>query len=93
MIVSEDTYVTISFVLEPEPGQENNATSHSAKFEQSSGKYSVQLPAAKYRTMVVIALPSKKSSKLNSPSKPVKSEKIHELTSDQELDIEISSKK
>ena len=39
--------------------------------------------------MFVIALPAKKEGKLNAPSPPVKSEKVYELTKDQELDIEV----
>ena len=65
--------------------------SHSAKFDQKSGTYTVELPAGSYRTMLVIALPAKKDGggKLNAPSRPVKSEKVYELTKDQELNIEV----
>jgi len=90
MVVSEDTYVTISFVLEAP--QEGAANSHSATFDQKTGTYSVELPAGKYRTMVVIALPSKKDGELNAPNKPVKSEQVHDLSKDQELDIEAPGK-
>ncbi|MSR53271.1 MAG: hypothetical protein EXS09_08260 [Gemmataceae bacterium] len=87
MVVSEDTYVTLSFVAEVTTG--SAATSHSAKFDQKTGTYTADLPAGKYRTMVAIALPSKKPGVLNAPTKPSKSETIHELTKDQELDIQV----
>ena len=89
MVVSEDTYVTLSFIPETVAPNSETAKSHSAKFDQKTGTYSVELPPGKYRTMFVIALPAKKEGKLNAPSPPVKSEKVYELTKDQELDIEI----
>jgi hypothetical protein len=89
MAVSEDTYVTLSFVAESKKADQSDAKSYSAKFDQKTGTYTVELPAGSYKTMVAVALPAKKDGKLNAPSKPVKSDKVHELTKDQELDIEV----
>lgn len=90
MVVSEDTYVTLSFV--PEGGDPSKTSSHSAKFDQKTGTYTVELPPGKYRTMFIVALPGSKGGKLNAPSPPVKSDKVYELTKNQELDIEVPAK-
>lgn len=95
MVVSEDTYVTLSFIPEQKATDgDEKQTSYSAKFEHKSGTYSVQMPAGKYRTMVVVVLPGRPNpkGKLNAPRPPVKSDKVHELTKDQQLDIEIPGK-
>lgn len=89
MAVSEDTYVTLSFVAESKKADQSDAKSYSANFDQKTGTYTVELPAGNYKTMVVIALPPKKDGQLNAPSRPAKSDKVHELTKDQELDIEV----
>ena len=91
MVVSEDTYVTLSFV--PEGKSEGQETSYSAKFDQKTGTYSVELPPGNYRTMLIVALPgSKKDGKLNAPTPPVKSDKVYQMTKDQQLDIEVPGK-
>ena len=92
MIVSEETYVTLSFIGESTKENNLDAKTYSAKFDQKSGTYSVELPAGNYRVMQIVALPATKEGKLNAPSKSVKSEKIYELTTDQELDLEASAK-
>jgi hypothetical protein len=92
MVVSEDTYVTLSFVLETSGGNPNEARSHSAKFDQKTGTYRVELPPGNYRTMLAIALPGSKNGKLNMPGPPLKSEKVYELNKAQELDIEVPGK-
>lgn len=89
MVVSEDTYVTLSFVPEGKEAAEGKASSHSAKFDPKTGTYTVALPPGKYRTMLVVALPPKKDGKLNAPRPPVKSDKVYDLTKDQPLDIEV----
>jgi hypothetical protein len=89
MVVSEDTYVTVSFLPEVKEPDSLDAKSYSAKFDQKTGTYTVELPPGKYRTMVLVALPSKDESKVNMPTPPVKSQKVHELTRSQELDIEV----
>src|SRR6266542_6841217 len=68
MVVSESTYVTISFVPESKQGDGSDAKSYSAKFDQKTGTYQVELPAGNYRVMQVIALPATKGT-LNAPSK------------------------
>jgi hypothetical protein len=96
MVVSEDTYVTLSFV--PDGAGPRAASSHSARFDPKSGAYSVELPAGRYRTMLVVALPPKKEAKgkesraVNAPSRPVTSDKVYDLTADQVLDIEVPGK-
>lgn len=90
MAVSEDTYVTISFVPETPPA--DGAKSYTAKFDQKTGNYTVELPRGKYRTMVVIALPSKKQGKLNMPTPPVKSDQVYDLSKNQDLDLEVPGK-
>jgi hypothetical protein len=89
MVVSEDTYVTLQFV--PEKGGDN-AAAKNAKFDQKTGTYTVELPPGKYRTMIVVALPSKQPGKLSAPVPPVKSDKVYDLTKDQELDIDVPGK-
>ena len=90
MVVSEDTYVTLSFVAVV--ANQSEARSHSAKFDQKTGTYTVELPAGKYQTMFVMALPPKKAGEMSVPSTPFKPEAIHELTKDQQLDIEVPAK-
>ena len=89
MVVSEDTYVTLSFVAET--ATQGAATSKSAKFEQKTGTYTIELPPGKYKTMLVIALPSKKNgvSGPGAPSKPFQPDTVHDLTKDQELNIDV----
>jgi hypothetical protein len=89
MVVSEDTYVTLSFIPENKSA-ETGATSYSAKFDQKSGSYTVELPSGKYRTLLVIALPGQNKSKGKVNVGPsVKSEQVHELTKSKQLDIEV----
>jgi len=93
MIVSQDTYVTLSFI--PESGQGEKAdqkvSSYSAKFDQKTGTYSVKLPPGKYRTKLVIALPPKTPGKLNMLP-PIDSAVTHDLTKNQTLDVEVPAK-
>ncbi|HEX3149882.1 MAG TPA: hypothetical protein VHR66_17530 [Gemmataceae bacterium] len=89
MIVGEDTYVTISFVLETSGANPNDAKSFSAKFDQKTGTYSVEVAPGNYRTTVVIAKPGSKDGKLSKPMGPYKSDKVYELTKGQDLDIEV----
>ena len=102
MVVSDETYVTISFVPEGAGEVSGTATASSAKFDQKTGTYTASLKPGKYRTMVVVALPAKTEAKkasgllkvsgppkVNAPGKPARSEKVYELTKDQELDIEV----
>src|SRR3954469_5240631 len=63
MVVSADTYVTLSFVLETGGGNPSEAKAHSAKFDQKTGSYTVDLPPGNYRTMLAIALPGSKNGK------------------------------
>jgi len=91
MVVSEDTYVTISFVPEAGSTDEAKARAYSAKFDQKTGSYTVELPAGKYRSLLVIALPTKVSGKLNMPAPPLKSD-VYDLTKDQTIDIEVPGK-
>lgn len=92
MIVSERTYVTLSFI--PEGKDEEDRTSYNATFDQKSGTYTVDLPPGSYRTKLIIAPPpsgsgGKPSGKPSAPQKPVNSTKSYDLTSSQELDIEV----
>jgi len=92
MVVSEDTYVTVSFVPEGRPAAgtaDPERSSYSAKFEPKSGSYTVQLPPGQYRTMLIVAPPKGKAppGKVSAPA-PVRSPKSYDLTRDQELDIE-----
>jgi hypothetical protein len=106
MVVSVDTYVTLSFVPEGAAAAEGTASAHSAKFDQKTGTYTVSLKPGKYRTMLVVALPpaegkaegkraggppgAKAALKVNAPGRPVKSDKVYDLTKDQDLDIEVT---
>jgi hypothetical protein len=92
MVVSADTYVTLSFVSESKQADGSDAKSYSAKFDQKTGTYTAEMPPGKYRTMLIVALPPKKEGQLNAPTPPVKSEKVYELTKNQELDIEVPGK-
>lgn len=88
MVVSEDTYVTLSFMREGLTAAEEGGST-SAKFDQKTGTYTIDLKPGKYRTMLVVALPAKKEGQLNAPQPPIRSDKVHDLTKDQELDIEV----
>jgi hypothetical protein len=90
MVVSKDTYVTLSFIPEKPPA--DGEKSYSAKFDQETGSYTVELPPGKYRTMLVIALPNKTPGKLNAPTPPIKSDKAYDLGKSQELNIEVPGK-
>jgi hypothetical protein len=95
LIVSEDTLVTLQFIPDLKGADAfNEAKTFSAKFDQKTGTYSVEMPPGKYKTKFVMANPSKatKDGKLNAPSPPVQSDKVYELTKDQELDIEVPGK-
>lgn len=94
LIVVKEAYVTLSFVpgagsdgKEPDQGK---LTSYPAKFDYATGSYSVRMPAGNYKTMFVFAPPPdpRNPGKLNA-SKPIVSEKTHELKSDKTLDIDI----
>jgi hypothetical protein len=92
LIVTEDTLVTLQFIPDLKGADAfNDAKTYSAKFDQKSGAYSVEMPPGKYKTKFVMANPSKatKDGKLNAPSPPVQSDKVYELTKDQQLDIEV----
>ena len=93
MIVSMETYVTLSFIPvfdAEDKAQASKVTSHSAKFDQTTGTYAIELPSGTYRTMLVISLPPdpKKPGQLG-PTRTIKSDKQHELKKIQELDIEV----
>lgn len=90
MVVPETTYVTLSFIQDTGRPGNFDARTVSAKFDPKSGTYTAEMPPGRYHTMVVVALPAKKAGQLNAPSKPAKSEKAHELTKDQVLDIDVS---
>ena len=95
LIVSEDTLVTLQFIPDLKGADAvNDAKTYSAKFDQKTGAYSVEMPPGKYKTKFVMALPAKKNpdGKLNAPSPPVQSDKVYELTKNQELDIEVPGK-
>jgi len=89
MKVSEDTYVTLSFIPDPKL-PDSQTTSYSARFDQKSGTYSVTLPAGSYKTKLVIAYPAKPG-QLNAP-RPIDSAKAYELKHNQELDVEVPVK-
>ena len=63
LVVSEDTYVTISFVPETASEKEGGPSAQSARFDPKTGTYTVDLKPGKYRTMVIVALPTKEESK------------------------------
>ena len=105
MVVSEDTYVTLSFVPDEATAiAAGTSSAQSAKFDPRTGTYRVDLKPGKYRTMLVVALPQpegkaepkkgkfaggpKSPPKVNAP-RPVRSDKVYELTKDQDLDIEV----
>src|SRR5262249_21828528 len=101
MVVSEDTYVTLSFIPEakgpstPEGG-DSTAKSYSAKVDQKTGTYSVELPPGQYRTKPIIVPPAKTKAKpdgkLNAPTPPINSPTAYDLTKSRELDIEATGK-
>lgn len=96
MVVSEDTYVTLSFIpaVRTAKGKDDPTnSSYSAKFVHKSGTYTVEMPPGTYKTMLVIAPPSGTApkGKLNAP-KPITPDKHHELTRSQSLDIDVSGK-
>jgi hypothetical protein len=62
LVVSEDTYVTLSFVPEGAAAAEGAASANSARFDQKTGTYTVALKPGKYRTMLVV-VPSKAEGK------------------------------
>ena len=95
LIVSEDTLVTLQFIPDLKGADAfNDAKTYSAKFDQKTGTYSVEMPPGKYKTKFVMANPSKatKDGKLNAPTPPITSDKVYELTKNQELDIEVPGK-
>jgi len=96
MVVPEDTYVTLSFIPESSKTNEKEgdpkAKSYSAKFDQKTGTYSVELPAGRYRTKLIIALPSKSQEKVNAPTPPIDSLTTYDLKKSQTLDIEVPAK-
>jgi hypothetical protein len=83
--------VTLSFIPELGDASKTEARSYSATFDQASGTYSVDLPPGKYRTMLVVALPPKKSGELNMVP-PYKPDKVYDLSKNQDLDIEVPGK-
>ena len=89
MVVSADTYVTISFVPESPAVTDDGPSTRSAKFDPATGTYTVELKPGKYRTMVVVAPPPKKEGQPSAPAPPVRSDKVYDITRDQDLDIEV----
>lgn len=90
MVVSEDTYVTLSFAPElSDQGDDSKRSSYSAKFDQKSGTYTVELPAGKYRTTLIMAPPPKNKGEPSKPLPPIKSDKVYDLGKSQTLDIEV----
>ena len=90
MIVSQDTYVTLSFIPVA-ANAESQLNSYNAKFDQKSGTYTVELPPGSYRTKLIIVPPSK-SGGLSAPPRPIDSDKTYDLTKNQKLDIEVPVK-
>jgi hypothetical protein len=89
MVVSKDTYVTLSFIPETPPAE--GVKSYSAKFDQETGSYTVELPAGKYKTKLVVAPPGK-DGRPSMKSAPVDSTQVYDLTKSQELNIEVPGK-
>ena len=90
MVVPKETYVTLAFL--PEEVSDPKAAgvrSHSAKFDQATGTYSVELPPGKYKVSLTVARPPKKEGEPYVPSPPFKPDKVYDLTKNQDLDIEV----
>lgn len=90
MVVSDDTYVTLSFIAAgPVAGGDRSA--YNAKFDQKSGTYTVELKPGSYRTKLVIAPPAP-AGKFSAPGRPIDSETTYDLKTNQKLDIDVPGK-
>lgn len=79
--VAKETYVTLSFAADVEMAKQI----YTARFEQATGGYEVELPPGKYRVKCKV---------LDGESQPIPTGpvQVFDLTKDQELDIDISLK-
>jgi hypothetical protein len=94
MIVSKDTYVTISFIPAATPSKKDGSppNSYSATFVQDKGTYSVTVAPGTYRTKLIIVPPAAPGGKISAPPRPIDSDKTYELTKNQELNLEVPAK-
>jgi hypothetical protein len=83
----KNTLVTLTFAPEGEAADQT----HPAKFNYDSSTYEVDLPPGRYKANCVIQLPDNTSGK--APPKVISSpqlrDKVHDLTSNKELDLEV----
>ncbi|MBM4098175.1 MAG: hypothetical protein ACKO9Z_10395 [Planctomycetota bacterium] len=87
LVVSKETYVTLQFLPES-VASEAQSNSYSASFDQSTGKFRLELSPGKYKTNFIMALPAK-DGQMSRPLPPVKSATPYDLTKSQELTIEV----
>jgi hypothetical protein len=92
MVVSKDTMVTVMFSPQVSDDRAEGVKSHSAKFNQETGTYSVDLPPGKYKLSVSVAMPPQKEGGRQVPLPPYKPETVYDLTKSQDLDIEMPAK-
>jgi hypothetical protein len=92
MTVSKDTMVTVKFDPQAKDEQAEGVKSHSAKFNQETGTYSVDLPPGKYKVTVSVAMPPKTPGGPQAPTPPFKPDTVYDLTKSQDLDIEVPAK-
>lgn len=84
--VSEETLVTLMFIADID--EQNQTQTYPARFKQETGTYEIEVPPGKYQTTYVIV--EKNQAPLTAPLEMRK--KTHDLTRNQELDIEIGAK-
>jgi hypothetical protein len=89
MVVTKETYVTLMFFPEVADPTAPGTSSHSAKFDQQTGNFTVDLPPGKYRISLTVAAPPKKAGEPYVPGTPFKPDKVYEFTKNQDLDIEV----
>jgi len=89
MVVPKETYVTLMFFPEVADPTAPGTSSRSAKFDQQTGTYTVDLPPGKYRISLTVAEPPKKAGNPYVPGAPFKPDKVYEFTKNQDLDIEM----
>lgn len=87
LIVSKETYVTLQFLPES-VSSESSSNSYSATFDQQTGTFRLELPPGKYKTNFIMALPAK-DGQMSKPTPPVKSDKVYDLSKDQDITVEI----
>ena len=92
MVVSKDTYVTLLFNPEGVNPNAEGVRSHSAKFDQQAGTYTVDLPPGKYKIALTVVAPPKKAGEPGTPSPPFRPDTVYDLTRNQTLDIEVPGK-